>query len=303
MPDTRTADEIVYRGYSQAELDAQYNQQSLVPHPEGYKQRKIAESARVRAKLGGLRDVAYGPSRHELLDVFTADRPGGPILVFIHGGAWKAGHKDEVSFVAEHFVAAGANCIATNFALVPEVRLEEQVRQAAASIAWAWRNAASFGADPNRIFVTGHSSGGHVTGMMMVTDWQKEFGVPDDVLKGAAPFSGMFDLEPVQISWRNTYLNLDRDEALRLSPIRRIRDYAMPMVIGYGTGELDEFKRQSSEFAAAWRARRYPCTELELPGLNHFEVQQLYNKPGSVLLDAILDMMGLPASLPAGGAA
>ena len=293
MAETEIAERIVYGGMSQAELDAQYNQHSLVPNSAAYKQRKIAESARVRDKLGGLRDIAYGPSKHELLDVFTCDRPGAPTLVFIHGGAWKAGHKDEVSFFAEHFVAAGAHCIAVNFALVPEVRLAEQVRQAAAAIAWAWRNAAGYGGDPEKLYVTGHSSGGHVTGMMMVTRWQAEFSVPDTVLKGAAPFSGMFDLEPVQLSWRNSYLGLTREEALDLSPIRRIRDCPMKLVIGYGEGELAEFQRQSRDFAAAWRARDYPCTEIVLPGLNHFAVQQLYGQPDSPIVRAILAMMAL----------
>ena len=293
MAEIDAADRIVYRGYTQAELDKQYNQHSLVSNSEIYKQRKIAESARVRAKLGGLRDVAYGPSKHELLDVFTCGRPGAPTLIFIHGGAWKAGHKDEVSFFAEHFVAAGANCIAVNFALVPEVRLAEQVRQAAASIAWAWRNAARYGGDPEKLYVTGHSSGGHVTGMMIVTRWQAEFGVPNTILKGAAPFSGMFDLEPVQLSWRNSYLGLTRDEALALSPIRRIPDHELKLVIGYGEGELAEFQRQSRDFAAAWRARNFPCTEIVVPKLNHFEVQQLYGKPDSIVVRAILDMMGL----------
>ena len=293
MAETQAADRIVYRGMTQSELDDQYNQHSLVKNSDVFKQRKIAESARVREKLGGLRDIAYGPSRHELLDVFTCGKPGAPTLVFIHGGAWKAGHKDEVSFFAEHFVAAGANCIAVNFALVPEVRLQEQVRQAAAAIAWAWRNAASFGGDPEKLYVTGHSSGGHVTGMMMVMRWQAEFGVPDTVLKGAAPFSGMFDLEPVQLSWRNSYLKLTREEALALSPIRRIPDHGMKLVIGYGEGELAEFQRQSRDFAAAWRARFYPCTEIAVPSLNHFEVQQLYGRPDSVITKSILAMMGL----------
>ena len=125
--------------------------------------------------------------------------------------------------------------------------------------------------------------------MMMVTDWQKEFGVPDDVLKGAAPFSGMFDLEPVQLSWRNSYLNLTRDEALRLSPIRRIRDYArMPMVvIGYGA------TASSTSSSASLRSSPPPGARATIPAPSWCcrastisMVQQLYNKPGSVLLDA-----------------
>jgi arylformamidase len=179
-----------------------------------------------------------------------------------------------------------------NFALVPDVRLDEQVRQAAAAIAWTCKNARDFDGDPERVFVTGHSSGGHLAGMMMVTDWTG-FGLPADALKGGAPFSGMFDLEPVQLSWRNTYLKMTRDEALALSSIRRIPDRAIPLVIGYGGGELDEFRRQSREFAAAWRARGYPCTEIELAGLNHFEVQQQMANPAGVIVPAVRRMMGL----------
>jgi arylformamidase len=282
----------VYRDYTQEQLDAQYNQLSIVGDNSGYKQRKIAESARVREKLDSILSVAYGPSRHETLDVFKCNRPGAPTLVFLHGGAWKGGNKDEVSFIAEPYVEGGANVVTVNFALVPEVRLDEQVRQAAAAVAWTYKNVRDFGGDPERVFVTGHSSGGHLTGMMMVTDWTK-FGVPENALKGGAPFSGMFDLEPVQLSWRNTYLKMTREEALLLSSIRRIPDRPMPLVIGYGGGELAEFQRQSKEFAAAWRARGYPCTEMELPGCNHFEVQQQMANPAGVIVPAIRRMMGL----------
>src|SRR3954466_15267738 len=98
----------VYGDYTQEQLDAQYNQLSIVGDNSGYKQRKIEESARVRAKLDSILNVAYGPSRHELLDVFKCNQPSAPTLVFLHGGAWKGGHKDEVSFIAEPYVDAGA---------------------------------------------------------------------------------------------------------------------------------------------------------------------------------------------------
>lgn len=293
MLDKPNSDVKVYRDYNQEQLDAQYNQLSIVGDNSGYKQRKIAESARVRAKLKGTLDLAYGPSRHELLDMFVSGRAGAPTLVFLHGGAWKGGNKDEVSFMAEPYVEAGANVAVVNFALVPDVRLDEQVRQAAASIAWAYRNAATFGGNPERVFAMGHSSGGHLTGMMIVTDWARDFGLPPDALKGGAPFSGMFDLEPVQLSWRNTYLKMNKEEALQLSSIRRISNRPMPLVIGYGTGELDEFKRQSREFAKAWRAKGHPCTEFELPGLNHFEVQQQMANPSGPIVKAVCAMMGV----------
>lgn len=283
---------IVYRGYTQAELDAQYDQRTLIPQADGYRKHKDDESVRVRAKLGGLRDIAYGLSEDERLDLFMCGRPNAPTLVFVHGGAWKRGHKDDVSFVAERFVEAGANCAVLNFGIVPKVRLQEQVRQVAAAITWLWQNASRYDCDRDRLYVTGHSSGGHVTGMMLVTDWAA-LGVPKDIIKGAAPFSGMFDLEPVQLSWRNSYLGLTHDEALALSPIRHIPDHGAKLVIGAGGGELDEFQRQSREFAAAWRQRGYSCNEVALPGLNHKEVQELYNVPNSLIVKAIVAMMEL----------
>jgi len=283
----------VYRNYTQAELDAQYDQSSLVGDNAEYKKFKRSESERVRRELKARLDVAYGPSPAERLDIFEAGIGGAPTILFFHGGAWKGGHKDEVSYLAEGFVKAGTNCVIVNFALVPEVRLEEQVRQSSAAVAWIYRNARDFGGDPERVFVTGHSSGGHLTGMMIVTDWARLHGLPANVVKGAAPFSGMYDLEPVQLSWRNDYLQLNREQAQALSPFRHIPAQGMPLVIGYGSGELDEFKRQSRDFAAAWRGCGYPCIEIELPGLNHFDVQrELGNAKGSVF-PALLGMMGL----------
>ena len=287
----------VWGGYTQAELDAQYNQMTLFTQEEHEEHRayKEQESARVRAKLAGQSrlDVAYGPSAAEQLDIFQADKAGAPIQIFFHGGAWKGGRKSDVSFPAESFVARGATFIAVNYERVPKVTLDEQVRQARAAVAWAYQHAAEFGGDRERIFVSGHSSGGHVCGMVLVTDWQRDFGLPADVVKGAAPVSGMFDLAPVKLSWRNSYVALDDAAAARLSPIRHIPPHAIPLVIGYGTKELAEFQRQSRDFAAAWRARGYPCTELALPGLKHYAVNYEFNDPRGVLLGAIFKQMGL----------
>lgn len=287
----------VWGDYTQAELDAQYDQMTLVTKEEHEHHRafKERESARVRASLAdrAMLDVAYGPSAAEKLDIFRADRSDAPIQIFFHGGAWKGGKKSDVSFPAESFVARGATFIAVNYERVPAVSLDEQVRQARAAVAWAYRNARDFGGDPNRIFVSGHSSGGHVCGMVVVTNWAREFGLPADVVKGGAPISGMFDLAPVKLSWRNTYLVLDDAAVERLSPIRHIPLRPIPLVIGYGTGELAEFQRQSREFAAAWRQRGYPCTELTFSGLKHFAVNYEFNNPEGTLLKAIFAQMGL----------
>ncbi len=282
-----------WRDYSQQELDDQYNQHSLVPDSSAFKDRKIRESEKARASLPCIRDVAYGPTRKEVLDIFPAPKKGAPIQVFIHGGAWKSGNKDEVGYPAPVFHAAGANYVAVNFASVPDVMIEEQVRQARAAIAWVYRNAETFGGDRERLFVSGHSSGGHVTGMMVVTDWEGAYGLPADIIKGAAPVSGMFDLEPVRHSWRNTYLHLDEERARALSAIHQIPATPIPLVIACGTGELQEFQRQSHAFATAWRAAGQSCELIVVEGRHHFEMGADFGDATSPVTQAILRQMRL----------
>lgn len=295
-------DGVVWGGYTQDELDAQYNQMSVVSEAERAEHRrfKTEESARVRGKLAeaAILDVAYGDSAAERLDIFRPRRAmqndaAAPIQIYFHGGAWKGGSKSEVSFIAEPFVARDAIFVAIGYAPVPEVTLEEHVRQARAAVAWVYAHAASFGGDPNRIHVSGHSSGGHVCGMVAVTDWAQLFRLPADVVKGAAPVSGMYDLEPVRLSWRNSYLSLDRAAAERMSPIHHIPAHRLPIVVGYGSEELDEFRRQSRDFAGAWRDRGHACIEIELIGRKHFAVGHAFADSEGALAKAIFAQMNL----------
>ncbi len=282
-----------WRELSQQELDDNYNQNSLVPDNGPYRERKVRESEKARATLKCILDVPYGPTLKEKLDIFPAAQKGAPIQIFIHGGAWKSGNKSVVSYPAPVFHAAGANFIAVNFASVPDVMIEEQVRQCRAAIAWTYRNAASFGGDPERIFISGHSSGGHVTGMMVVTDWEGIYGLPADIIKGAAPVSGMYDLEPVRHSWRNSYLHLDEERARALSAIHHIPATRIPLVIGVGGGELQEFQRQNHAFVTAWRAAGQECEFLVLEGKNHFDMGAEFGDPNSPVVKAILRQMRL----------
>lgn len=282
-----------WRELSQQELDDNYNQNSLVPDNSFFRDKKKRESEKARATLECILDVPYGPSLKEKLDIFPAATKGAPIQIFIHGGAWKSGNKSDVSYPAPVFHAAGANYIAVNFASVPDVMIEEQVRQCRAAIAWTYRNAESFGGDRERIYVCGHSSGGHVTGMMVVTDWEGIYGLPPDIIKGAAPVSGMYDVEPVRHSWRNSYLHLDAERARALSAIHQIPKTKIPLVIGVGTGELQEFQRQSHAFVAAWRAAGQTCEFIVVDGKNHFEMGAEFGNPDSPVIAAILRQMRL----------
>lgn len=286
----------VWLDYDQKELDDQYNQRILVPDANDYMARHGVLSARVRGEMDCRLDVAYGPSEDERLDIFpaaSAAAAGAPVVVYFHGGAWTRWHKDNNSFQAPAFVNAGAVFVSVNFGLVPAVTLDELVRQCRAAVAWVYRNAADLGADPEKLYVAGHSSGGHEVGLIAVTDWEADWGLPADIVKGAFAASGMYDLEPVRLSSRNEYLHLDVAATRRNSAMPHIRDRMPPMVIAYGEGEQQEFRRQSIEFARELRKRGHACTELDLPGLNHFQVAEEYANPDGALMKAVFEAMGL----------
>ncbi|MEX2453105.1 MAG: alpha/beta hydrolase [Rhodospirillaceae bacterium] len=284
---------IVWGTYTQKELDAQYDQSTLVPDANVIQQQNATESATIRERMECIVDVSYGPTVLERLDIFPAGRKGGPVVVYHHGGAWTRSSKDHCSYVAPHLVAAGANVLVLDFNLAPKVSLDEIVRQNRAGIAWAWHNAEKYGWDRNRIHSVGHSSGGHICGMMLVTDWVGDYGLPADVIKSAAACSGMYELEPVRLSHRNTYLDLTEKAAIRNSSIRHIPDTGIPLTVAWGTGELAEFQRQSREFADAWAAAGHPVETFVLEGMNHFEVGREIFNPDFPVLSGILKNMGL----------
>ena len=205
----------VWLDYTQAELDDQYNQRVLVPDADDYMARWGIESERLRGILNCRLDVAYGPSEAERLDIFSTPADDAPVVVYFHGGAWTRWNKTNNSFQAVPFIAAGATFVSVDFALVPQVTLDELIRQCRTAVAWIYRNALDFGANPEKLYIAGHSSGGHEVAMLAITDWA-EWGLPSDVIKGAFAASGIYDLEPVRLSSRNEYLHLDEDATLNM---------------------------------------------------------------------------------------
>lgn len=285
--------QIVWGNFTQEELDRNYDQSSLVPNVGELMEQNAADSAKIREELEVIAGVSYGPTALERLDVFPVSQKGAPVAIYHHGGAWTRSDKDQCSYAAPGLVAAGINVLVLDFALAPTVSLDEIVRQNRAAIAWAWHNAYTYGWDRNQIHSIGHSSGGHICGMMQVTDWEGVYGLPVDIIKSAAPCSGMYELEPVRLSHRNTYLDLTEQAAARNSSIRQLPAYGPPLTMAWGTGELDEFQRQSREFAAAWEAAGHEVETFILEGLNHFEVGRQMFDPDQPVLQNILKNIGV----------
>ena len=247
----------------------------------------------VRKKLGPRLDVPFGPTTAETLDIYPAARSDAPIHMFIHGGYWHSLSSKEFSFVAEGLVAAGVTVVINNYALCPEVTITEIVRQNRAAVAWLYRNAATFGGNRSRLYVSGHSAGGHLTAMLLATDWERDFGLPPDLVKGGTAISGLFDLEPFVHSWLQPKLRLTAEEIDRMSPIRHVPDRASPLIVTLGGDESAEFHRQSETFLAAWTEKGLDGRYLDLPGRNHFTVLEDYMASGSPLCRSILRQMGI----------
>ncbi len=282
----------VWLDYDQEQLDRQYDQYSLVPDGETYTARNAEASAQTRATADCRLDVAYGEAEGEKLDIFPATQPGSPILVFYHGGAWTRGDKGNESHLAPALVAAGAAVVFVNFTLTPATTLDGIIEQSRRALAWVHAHAAEMNGDANRLIAAGHSSGAHQAAMMAVTDWTA-FGLPADAIKGTVITSGMFDLRPVQLSYRNGYLHLDDAAVERLSPIRHLRPGLAQITLFYGEGELAEFRRQGRDFAQAMRDAGLTVSETDLAGDNHFTISAGFGQPGNPIHQACLKALGL----------
>jgi arylformamidase len=282
-----------WRQYTSAELDIQYNARATVPDAQEYIARYASLSGQVRSRVSGMLGLKYGSHPRELLDFFPAvGRNPAPILVFIHGGYWRALSKDDSSFPAETFTKSGVAFAAVDYALAPEVSIDEIVAQTRRAIGWLHRNALRLGGDPQRIFVTGSSAGGHLAGMLLAPGWHQEQCVPADVIKGAAPVSGIFELEPLIQTHINGWARLDVESARRNSPLLHLPDHGCPLAICCGERETGEFKRQSARFARDWAAKGFRCDDLgAIAERNHFDVVLDLANADSVLARAVLALI------------
>jgi len=278
----------------QKELDDAYDQTVYAPNQQLLAKRRAAASASAYERLKPER-AAYGVSEHEKLDIYRTHKPNAPVNIYVHGGAWRNGQAKDFAAPAEMFVNAGANYVVLDFVQIAEAQgnLLPMARQVRSAVAWVYKNAASFGGNPNRLYITGHSSGAHLSGCALVTDWEKDFGLPMNILKGGTLLCGMYDLKPVRLSKRSEYVKFTDEVEEKLSSIRHLDKLRAPITLCYGTEETPEFQRQSRDFAAAVQAAGKPVELLVGESLNHFEMQETLANPYGIGGRAALKMLGL----------
>lgn len=297
--EARTKGPLVWLDMDQKALDDAYDQAVYAPNRELVLKRNAVNSERVRERLGAPRRFSYGPTPIEGLDVFSPARSGGPIAVYVHGGAWRQRFAREYAFAAETFVHAGAHYVVLDFLGIDEaggdlMPMVEQVRRA---LVWVYRNAHSFGGDPERLYVIGHSSGAHLASVLLTTDWERTHGLPSTFIKGGVCCSGMYDLKPVRLSKRSQYVRFTDEIEEELSAQRHLDRLAAPLTVLYGTCETPEFQRQARDFAAAVRAAGKPVELVVGEALNHFEMNETLGNPYGVFGRAVLERMGLAPAL------
>jgi len=289
------ADAKVYLDYTQEELDDAFEQNIWAPNFAELRDQTKAHCAEMRQRFEHF-ERRYGDGPDETLEILPTKTPNAPILLYVHGGRWKPSPGNDFIFFAETAINAGAHLVAARFSTLdpPKVatRLPDMIAELRRAVGWLASNAASFGGDPGRIHVIGHSSGSHLTSVLLTTDWTR-FGLPADVLKTGTCVSGMYELRPVMLSVRSEYVILSAAEEDDLSAIRHIDRVRCPITVAYGSKESPEFRRQGREFANALRARNLPSQELILDGLNHFEGIRAMIEPHSLLARTVLAGMEL----------
>ena len=279
----------IYRSFDQAELDREYSPSSCVENLDHYLEEFARLSADAREELDVIRDLRYAPGEGRLIDLFPSHLASSPLFVFIHGGYWCELTKEESSFLAPAFVRAGASFAALDYPLAPAASLPEIVTACEQGLAWLVGEAKELGFDPRRMVVCGMSAGAHLATMLATSEHTAK---PAAVVA----LSGIYDLEPIRLSYVNEPLQLDRTTSERCSPIRRIRAGLPPLIVAYGENETHEFKRQSNEMATAWLAAGNHCRSIHVPKVNHFNIIHDCGDPTTELGRVVLELTGLGSS-------
>ena len=274
---------------TQEEIDQEYNPRFIVKNTDELIQSYFTESQRVLREYSNRSAVAYGPTLSETLDIFPAEKLCSPIHIFFHGGYWHSLTSRDFAFVAEGLVRNGITAVLVNYALCPSVSIDEIVRQSRAAAAWTYRNAEDFGGNPEQITVSGHSAGGHLTGMLLSTDWEKNYGLPPNLIKGFLPVSGLFDLKPFPFSWLQPKLLLTSEQVLRNSPVFLKPVYTPHVMVAVGADESHEFQRQSKNYTIFLQKHGVPAEYLSMPGKNHFNIIHDFLGDGGPLCKKIIE--------------
>jgi len=284
----------VYGEFSQEELDWQYNNRERVPTSVEIMADYAKRGEKFIADAPHAFDLPFGDTPAEVIDVYPASNgdTNTPVMIYFHGGYWFSRHKDDFRFLPEGFAPAGAMVVVVNYALIPDVDMAELIRQCRASVVWAHQNAATYGGNPDNLYIAGHSAGGHITAMMFATDWS-EWNVPTSSIKGGFAISGLYDLEPIRLNYMNPTLGFTEETVAEYSPLHLTPTVKSPIVFAVGGAETPEFQRHNTLLSGPWARAGVSCEEIVVPEMNHFTILNDFATAGHTLNTQMYKMMGL----------
>lgn len=274
-------------------LERMYNNRVRVPGHREHFARWAAQSAQVRASLPGMLDVGYGEDPRERLDAFAAPRRGAPLVVFVHGGYWRAMDKSQHSFIAGALHDMGAAAVVPSYTLCPQASIPQITLQVARAVAWAWRHARELGADARRLTVIGHSAGGQLAAMMLACAWDVlDPELPPRMVRSAVGISGLYDLEPLMHTPSlQEVLRLTPEQVQQASPARLPAPAHGRLLSVVGAQESGEYLRLAGLIQQAWGHARVPTVAV-LPRLNHFSIVEALATRGHRLNTMVRELIG-----------
>jgi arylformamidase len=284
--------EELYKGFRPDEMEYQYNPRESVPEYPQLAKVRAAQAKRVRETAKSWLDVPYGNSPREKLDIYAADQPNGTVLVYIHGGYWRSGSKEDNCNFAPTFSRRGTTVVLVEYDLCPQVTVSDIVRQTRQSIAWVYKNIVHYGGDPAKIYVSGHSAGGHLTAMALANDWTKE-GMQQDCIKGAVATSGVFDLDMVMKISVQEQVRMTPEIAKANSPFLNPPKVKCPLVVAVGGGEPKGWQQMSEDYYNYCKDRGMNVQYLIVPGANHYTMSEKLLDESNPLTQAMIKQMGL----------
>ena len=276
----------VYKHYNQEQLNDQYNTRLQVPEFAGYFDRWEKLSRQTAEQNTILKDIPFGAHPEELLDIFPSKIHHSKTLVFIHGGYWHLLDKTMFHFLAAHFLKYNVTTVLINYPLAPQASIAEIVASCRKALRWLHDNIIRYNGDPTELYLLGHSAGGHLASMLMVEEEAK-------FVRAMISLSGLFRLEPLMLSYLNDSIGMDRENAIKNSPVFLNPANDCPLLLVTGTDESDEFKDQSEELYQSWKSKYNNIELLKVPQKNHYSILDAVVEKDSMLCAAITRLMDI----------
>jgi arylformamidase len=286
--ETEPSSSPIFLDYSQESLDRAYDQDFWAADAEEIQARIFIKSIEV-ARQAPPRTMRYGSGEKQFVDIFApAGANSAPVLIMIHGGAWRLAMREAFYGPAPAVMSAGCILVVVGFACLPAITMVEMASQIRQALVWIKHEIGKFGGDRENLNLIGHSSGAHLAAVMLTTDWTA-LNLPAPNIKGATLLSGLYDLYPVMLSARRRYIDLSSEQIEALSPMRNLNRVAGCVTIAWGSKDSPEFKRQSEVFAAALGGMGRLARPALVLDCNHFEILEALNEAEHPLTKTMLE--------------